>query len=86
MIIDLDSEKLRQRGPAHEYLAQMLGFPDYYGKNLDALFDSLTELRNCTIVLKDGDALLQSDCYGAKVIRVMQEAAQANPGIALVIL
>ena len=29
----------------HQKLAEALHFPDYYGKNLDALFDCLTEYR-----------------------------------------
>lgn len=67
-----------------EYLdAEVLGFPDYYGKNLDAFFDCLTELGECTIVLKEIDALSRTDCYGAKVLQVFEEAAQANPGLEL---
>ena len=27
----------------HNYLKEVLNFPDYYGKNLDALYDCLTE-------------------------------------------
>ena len=29
----------------HEQLAQELHFPEYYGKNLDALYDCLTEVQ-----------------------------------------
>ena len=29
----------------HEQLAQTLHFPDFYGRNLDALYDCLTELQ-----------------------------------------
>lgn len=28
----------------HHYLAKELNFPDYYGNNLDALYDCLTEI------------------------------------------
>ena len=75
----LNYERLTERKKAHRYLAQMLDFPDHYGKNLDALFDCLTELGECTIMLEGEAALCQTDGYGAKIIRVLEEAAQANP-------
>lgn len=82
----LDCEKLLHRKQAHQYLAQMLEFPDYYGKNLDALFDCLTELGECIIVLEGEAMLRQTDCYGARVLKVLEEAVQANPNLRLEIL
>ena len=79
----VDCQELLQKEQAHSYLAEVLEFPDYYGKNLDALFDCLTELGECTIMLKDEHILHQSDCYGVKVLQVFKEAAQANPGLKL---
>lgn len=79
----IDCQELLHKEQAHSYLAEMLDFPDYYGKNLDALFDCLTELRECTIEFKDEHILRQSDCYGVKVLQVFEEAAQANPGLEL---
>ena len=79
----LNCEKLLQRKQAHLYLAQMLDFPDYYGKNLDALFDCLTELGECTIILEGGDMLRQSGGYGTRVLKVLEEAAQKNPRLKL---
>ena len=81
--VTLNCEKLLQRKQAHQYLAQMLDFPNYYGKNLDALFDCLTELGECTIILEGGDMLRQSDSYGAKVLKVLEEAAQKNSHLKL---
>ena len=75
----LNCEKLTERKKAHQYLAQMLDFPDYYGKNLDALFDCLTELGECTIVLEGEAVLCQTDGYGVKVLKVLKDAAQENP-------
>lgn len=79
----LHCEKMLQKDEVHSYLAQMLDFPDYYGKNLDALFDCLCELGEFTIVLEGEHILDQTDCYGTKVLRVFEEAAQANPRLKL---
>ena len=79
----IDCEKLQQKEQAHLYLAEVFDFPDYYGKNLDALFDCLTELGECTIVLKGGNILHQTDGYGIKVLKVLEEAAQVNSNLKL---
>ena len=51
-----------ERQAAHAYLAESFGFPVYYGKNLDALYDCLTELDDCTVVLEGAQAVRQADC------------------------
>ena len=79
----LDCEKLLQKEQAHIYLAEVLNFPDYYGKNLDALYDCLTGMGECTIALKGVDILHQTECYGTKVQKVLEEAVQANPRLKL---
>ena len=83
MNIILNCEKLARREQAHQYLAHMLDFPDYYGNNLDALFDCLTELGDCTIVLDGGADLPRKGGYGAKVLKVLEEAARTNPRLRL---
>ena len=35
----------------HEYIKEQLEFPDYYGNNLDALYDCLGEVYNKTIII-----------------------------------
>lgn len=79
----LNCENLIERKQAHLYLAEMLEFPEYYGKNLDALFDCMTELGECTVVLQGEAELRQAEGYGVKILKVLEEAAQANPGLTL---
>ena len=83
MRVILDCERLNSRRGAHEYLQEALGFPAYYGKNLDALFDCLTELCDCAIVLRGRDKLARSGGYGARILRVLEDAARANPCLTL---
>ena len=46
--MQLDGNLIKERG--HDYLMEALSLPDYYGKNLDALYDGLTEME-CEIEL-----------------------------------
>ena len=50
--IELDVKLIKKNG--HDYLKKALNFPNYYGKNLDALYDCLTDIGVDTeIVLKN---------------------------------
>lgn len=50
--MQLDGKLIKQR--SHDYLMEALDLPDYYGKNLDALYDCLTEME-CEIELINPD-------------------------------
>lgn len=79
--IIINCQHLLEREQAHLYLAQKLDFPEYYGKNLDALFDCLTELRECTIILQGEKDLRQAGGYGARILKVLEEASKVNYGL-----
>ena len=57
-IVILDAKKMLEKEKMHEYLAKKFDLPEYYGKNLDALFDCLCEINELTLIkLKHENAL-----------------------------
>ena len=74
--MQLDGELIKKGG--HDYLMEALNLPDYYGKNLDALYDCLCEIEadieivNAGAVDKDvidtfKDAALENDLLKLKM-------------------
>jgi len=79
--IVLDGSVIRDRTELHELLRERLSLPDWYGRNLDALHDCLTDLRDVTVVLRNAGALTEAlGGYGETVLRVFRDAAEENPG------
>jgi hypothetical protein len=91
---------LRESGTpeeVHDLLECALDFPEYYGRNLDALHDCLTDVSEDTCVLVRGageepdeeydedlsalDEERPIDGYLRKVRKVMQDAEEENPHI-----
>ena len=77
--IFLDCRRLTERRSAHEYLEEVLDFPEYYGRNLDALYDCLLEVQECDIVLQYEKEARLEGTYGERIIEVLEEAAFENP-------
>ena len=80
--IELDGALLLTKEQAHPYLKRILDLPEYYGGNLDALHDCLTELSDVTLVLHDTQAMRESS-YGARVLSVLEDAARESPSLRL---
>lgn len=78
MKVVLDGTKMRSRRHVHFYIKNKLQFPGYYGKNLDALADCLSEMEEITeIELINKDSMLQSlGEYGNKLLSVFVQGAE----------
>lgn len=81
--IRLEGAILANQETAHEYLKEMLEFPEYYGENLDALYDCLTDLQDIEIQIQTGQ---QESEYLKKMIVVFQDAADENENLEVQII
>lgn len=92
--ISLDFSKCSTRTEIHAYLKEQFELPEYYGSNLDALYDVLGDIRedmmiefaedeegSCGEWVVDGSGMIRSDeilRYLKNVRRVIEDAAQEN--------
>ena len=72
---------------AHRHMKRRLSFPDYYGNNLDALYDCLSELGPTQVTLTHAAYLKKKlgDAYAAKLLSVFAAATGANPCVTLTV-
>ena len=75
----LDGRVMTDRVQAHEHIARQLDFPDFYGKNLDALFDLLSVCDEMEVVLREPGAMLNAlGAYGCRLLVCFFDAAEDN--------
>jgi len=67
--MQLNGKLIKKEG--HEYLKKALNLPDHYGKNLDALYDCLTEMK-CEI------EIINSSDVDLDIIDPFKDAASEN--------
>ena len=83
MTIELDGRRMTDRAALHDYLQEALELPDYYGRNLDALYDLLMEdARPKEILLRcSAKAEAQLGGYGTAFLETLRQAAEENPAL-----
>ena len=75
--IIIDCAKVCDKAQLHRALKEALSFPDWYGNNLDALYDCLTEMEEDThLTLADWEQIAP---WAAGFKDVFDDAAQENP-------
>ena len=67
--MQIDGKLINSDG--HDYLMSVLNLPEYYGKNLDALYDCLCEME-CEI------ELINADDVDTDIIDTFVDAANEN--------
>lgn len=87
----LDLRTVETTEQVHDILAQQLDFPSYYGRNLDALHDLLTEITEDTCIgvfapeIPEESAKKRDiDRYLYKIKFVMRDAEEENPHLCVI--
>jgi len=71
----IDAERMNEKEESHKYLKECFGFPEYYGGNLDALYDCLTELDDTEVVIT---GMENSGKYFGQIYKILRLASEDN--------
>lgn len=87
MSVTMNGADILDRGELHAFLAGALALPDWYGRNLDALWDCLTSLHEPLELRIQNYAALEEHlgAYTDLFIQVVRDAADENGRITLTI-
>lgn len=83
--IRLDGARLCRRDEAMELLGQTLALPEWWGRNLDALHDCLTDLDRPVRLELSGREALKASAFGRRLLRVLEDSAAETPCLELVL-
>ncbi len=83
----LDGNVVRDKEMLHDILADSLGFPDWYGRNLDALYDCLTDIQEATLIrIQNKTGLdVHLGAYAAALLKVLAVSAKENEKVQYVV-
>ena len=83
--VKLDPDELSDKESMTRYLKERIPLPEWFGSNLDALADALSEISEETVFEVDADTLdaFSQDSYPKKVLHVISAACEENPHLHL---
>ena len=86
MQVQIDVSDVTSRQELHARIAAALDFPEWYGRNLDALHDCLTDLHEPTELTVIGWEALEEAVggYARRFRYVLRDSAAENPNFRLI--
>lgn len=86
--ITIDGKELTSPEVLHGTLKTAMNFPEYYGANLDALYDALTDIHEptCLAVENSADARRLLDGYWRSFIEVFSDAQEKTSKLRLLLM
>ena len=77
--ITLELSNIKTVRALHIYMQYMLDLPTHYGKNLDALYDCLTDMDEDTrLIIRAQGASGEMSAYMPRLMQVLRDAADKN--------
>lgn len=78
MKIVIEGEDMKNINDFHLYLKKTLGFPEYYGMNLDALWDMLTGWVELPLIIEWKDFEASENNLGEDAFRILDFFKEAE--------
>ena len=88
MEAELNAMYMVSRAAAHDHLKDKLQLPDYYGRNLDALYDLLSAWEGVLSIRLVNSHMLEENLggYGNALLTTLREADENNPNVHITIV
>lgn len=78
--IILDGREIDSRDKLHNVLKDALNLPEYYGRNLDALHDCLSEIPALQLQLRYGQEMIKTlGSYGENLVALLKQMEEERP-------
>lgn len=81
--VRLDGARLCSREEAMELLGRSLCLPEWWGRNLDALHDCLTDLGRPVRLVVLRRSAMEGTPFGRRLLQVLKDAAGETPWLEL---
>ena len=84
-IFIIDGREMTDKNTAHEHLKKVLNLPEHYGKNLDALYDCLSEMKGQVVISYVAEMQDSLRRYADNIIGTFEAAAEKNPKLSVIV-